>query len=331
MWIFESVILDMVFLVLPILATLGLVFLTDLDLDKFTLAGIIVFTWIDSGHVYTTALRTYFSSEEFKANKRIYIQAPLIIFSIIMLWLLVGGYLLWDFVLYATIYHNIRQYYGVTRWYQKNISSKSRWQPRFLYFLTVIPVILFHFREGISKNIYVQTQLPSIQNSVYFNWGLVLYFAVVIVWIGYQMITLYKNPKEFATSLSVFVPALGYACGFLLGRNLFEVAAPIIAGHGVGYMGLMSLSLQRVDPVKYKSFLKGLAFILFIAVAIGSVSDVIEQNFTAQYAMGSGWLWVLSSFGIAAVLTPLLLHYYVDALIWSGRHRESHIVFSKHK
>lgn len=331
MWIFGSFILDMLFLVLPVLGTLSLVFLIDINWDNFLIASIIVFTWIDSGHVYTTVLRTYLNKEEFQSNRGLYVFSPLIIFSVVLIWLIAGGFLLWDFVLYATLYHNVRQYYGVTRWYQKNMASKSVWQTRYLYLLTVLPVILFHFRKEISKNIYIQTQLPSLENPILLYWGTVLYLAILGSWLVYQIWTLVRNPKELAISLSVFVPVAGYGCGFLLGRNLFEVAAPIIVGHGIGYMGLMTLSLNRTRPDRYRSFFKALLLIVVLAVFFGSVSDTIEENFIGRLPFMTGWSWVLSSFAVTVVLTPLLLHYYIDAIIWNKKHRESHLVFRSQK
>ncbi|MCO5112614.1 MAG: hypothetical protein M9899_00405 [Bdellovibrionaceae bacterium] len=331
MWIFGSWILDMLFLIFPVLGTMALILFTDINWDNWAFAGIVVFTWIDSGHVYTTVLRTYFNREEIDSNKNIYTYAPLVIFATMMLWLLAGAYYLWDFILYATIYHNIRQYYGVTRWYQKNVASKSRWQTRYLYILTVIPVILFHFRKDVPKNIYIQTQLPIMENATALSWGLWVYFAVLGSWLLFQLITLIKNPREAAVSLSALVPIAGYGVGFLLGRNLFEVAAPIIVGHGIGYMGLMTISLNRTKPEMYKSFLKALLITVVLAVVVGSVSDVIEENFVSRHPFVTGWAWVLSSFAIASILTPLLLHYYIDALIWNGKHRESHLVFNKPK
>lgn len=329
MWILESALLDILFFVLPVIGSVLLFYFTGIDFDQVAIVGILIFTWIDSGHIFMTSLRTYFNPSEYDANKNLYVYAPILIFVVMSSWLILGGKFLWDFVMYTTIYHNVRQYYGVTRWYQKNINSKSIWQTRFLYLLTLIPVLLFHFRSNIPKALYGKTDLASYDNPVLLQNGFYLYFSVIGVWLVYQAFTLYRNKREFATSLSVLVPAIGYGAGFLYGTTVFQMAAPIIVGHGVGYWALMSVSLQRTQAEKFKSFGKVLLVTMMIAVIVGSISDVIEQNYLEKYmySMAVGWNHIVISLAVALVLTPLFLHYYVDALIWSKKHRESHLVY----
>ena len=122
MWILEKPLLDLSFLVLPALVAIG-IFFSGIDYGAhLALLGFIVFTWVDSGHVFVTVLRTYMHREEYESNK-VYIYAPIVIFVTMSLWLMTGGKFIWDFVVYATLHHNIKQFYGITRWYQKNISS----------------------------------------------------------------------------------------------------------------------------------------------------------------------------------------------------------------
>ena len=81
-WIFGSIWLDALFLMAPAIISLLLFFSDILNPNVIGLVGLIVFTWIDSGHIYLTTLRTYFHRKELESSKK-YFWGPVFIFLIL--------------------------------------------------------------------------------------------------------------------------------------------------------------------------------------------------------------------------------------------------------
>lgn len=325
MWILGSVWMDMFFLVIPALATLIIFFSNILTPGLVGVAGLIVFTWIDSGHIYITTLRTYTHPKEL-ATSAAYIFAPIIIFFILALWLVSGGYYIWSFIIYATLFHNVRQFYGISRWYQKNIQCPHIIRTQMLYVLTLAPVLLYHFRTDVPTDMYSKQDIFLYSNQTVFNFGFTLYIMFLLGWLIYELNLLLQRKENIAVFISLLVPALAYGLGFIFGKNLFQILGPIIVSHGVSYWALTSLSVKRTRGDVFKSlsfiFIVGLG----IAILLGTLEGSIEDYFLTQY-VDNQKLSLSICLGLAAILTPLLVHFYLDAKIWNGKHRESHLVF----
>lgn len=133
---------------------------------------------IDSGHVYTTFWRTLFHPEEFRSRKAYFIL-PVCFFFIFALWFKLGAQYLWSFVVYATLFHHIRQVYGVSKWYQVLNKKSDLISDKFLYLLAVFPMFAYHFRPGVPANYYSSQDLFLSSNPSLFQ-GLLVIYALIL-------------------------------------------------------------------------------------------------------------------------------------------------------
>jgi hypothetical protein len=114
-------------------------------------------------------------------------------------------------------------------------------------------------------------------------------------------------------------PSALYSISFLLGRTQMEILAPLVVSHGVSYILLVSLSVQRTYVGET---LKKMAvpLVALTAVAFGIADYLYAENF---FLLGNPGL---SAFA-ALYLTPLFCHYLFDAVIWRKDHPQSARVY----
>lgn len=328
-WILGNIKLDLTFFVFPSFITIlfSLLFLKEHTIHIFLL--LITFHLIDSGHIYFTFFRTYANKDE-RQSSSLYIYTPLIIFSIFFLWIFTNTPFVWHFVVYATLYHNVRQFYGITRWYQKLQKNFSPWPTRFLYLLCLTPVIIYHFRTNIITGIYSQKDIFHFPSEFLLNISLVFYISILISWILYETFQIKKNIFSLGRFLSLLTPISAYGFGLILGQNYFQILGPIIAAHGIAYMALVAFSLEKIQPEKYKTFKRTLLLLLGVAIIFGILEAYTEDTLSP---LMDGMTYEtkvhlpLSLFA-AAYLTPLFTHYFFDSLIWKSKHREAHLIYN---
>lgn len=329
MWILGSFSRDASFLILPGIVAWILMHNVPVSGVDALIYGFVALTIVDSGHVYLTLFRTYFHPEELKDN-RIYAITPIAIILTVTLWLYYHVPYFWNLVVYATIWHNIRQFYGLSKMYQKKERRVCKTSIFFIYALTILPFILFHFRPGATAQIYSASDLFLFPNNGIFMKGSLLLGLIVVAWFSFEFL-LYKKFKkiELGRLLSIFVPGFLYSSGFLLGQNLLQVLGPIIIAHGVGYVGIVSFSLTKTRREKYSLFSKTifilLAYMIFFGLLDTYILNLFIPDAPTNYDQKTREL--VESLLIALALTPLLCHFVIDAFIWTGKHRQSKLIF----
>lgn len=312
-WIGKAKAWDLGWLYLPGLLAIILSWLIP-ESDRSTLSIIFAFValgLLDSGHVYATLWRTYLHNKEFQRS-RIYLYAPPFFFSLFFLWSFFSWPLLGAFVVYATLFHNFKQLYGVNAWFQRLNAFSQKNDRRDFYFLTLMPVFLAHFREDFPQIAYYSSQdflwLP---NPNIYKMGLIFYFAILCVWIFHQ----WRREKLFSYQriLSFLYPAFLYSTCFLLGKNLSQVLFPLVVSHGLAYIGILSIALPKISGFSHR---RGLVVLVSTAIIFGSLEFFLEDEFWNR----SNPYFALSS---ALLLTPLFCHYLFDSLIWKRSHPEA--------
>lgn len=141
---------DLLFLFIPGIMAMFLSKLVSYDL-LYSVIFFIVFNFIDSGHTYTTLLLT--AGDKDYTNRYL---VPLFVFIGITLWYFVFDmrYFL-EFIAFFTLYHNLRQNYGIFRWYSSKNKNNSKIMDNCFNALLIIPVILFYCRN--LKNDFILT------------------------------------------------------------------------------------------------------------------------------------------------------------------------------
>ena len=282
------------------------------------------FVWLalgilDGGHVYSTLWRTYFSKNELQRRPLYYKLTPIILFILFSLWIYTGGLYLVPFVVYFTIYHNIRQLYGINKWYQKinhSFDKKSDW---FLYAFCIFPVIAFHFRGDINLPIYYNVVDMIYPNLFFYNLSLLLFSLVILTFTLKEIHTYFKTKKiETTRILATVFPGVIYSFALLFSNSVMEVLFPLVVSHGLTYLILIDYSLEKTRSNYTKKI-----FILIIGATLllGTTEFFAEDLF---YDVTDPAKAITTSF----FLTPLFCHYLFDAFLWRKDHPESKLIMS---
>lgn len=321
-WILGTLRKELLWLYLPGLCALVLSYFLippTAESAAFLIYAFFAKEFFDSGHVYTTLWRTYFHPRERKRDG-MYLYIPLCLFVIFWAW----GYFqfpyLGAFIVYATIFHNVRQFFGISKWYQRLNGVYRKASDAFLYFLCFTPFVAAHFRTDYVWNSYYSPQdVFRWPNQTIYAVIAGIYIAGLLGWLVYEA-RLLRSAREWNRLLSVAFPSLLYGVAFLFGHTASEIIFPLVVAHGVGYFALMSLALSRTQP-RFASFIKAVAVVAVTALFFGVLEGYFEDEFLD---LSSRTLAPL----VALYLTPLFCHYYFDAFLWKGKHPEAKAIYS---
>lgn len=275
--------------------------------------------FLDSGHVYATLWRTYFHRPE-RQRSSIYFYLPPLLFAGFFAWIYGGIPYLGRLVIYSTLYHNIRQFYGISKWYQKQNRRFDRLSDFFLYFLCLAPVIVAHFRLDTPWiSYYTDHDVLFAPSKSLYDIGLIIYGAGLLVWFIFETERL-RRYREWNRMLSLAVPAVIYGSCFLLGRYWLEILLPLVVAHGAAYLGLTSLAVSRTK--ERFDFRKAAFYIILTALFFGTLEFDFDRGLPGSPD-------ILTSALLAFYLMALFSHYTFDAYLWKRSHPEAVAVYSQ--
>lgn len=287
---------------------------------------------VDGGHVYATLWRTYFRGVE-RDSSPIYWQTPLAIVAVMTAWFAFGLPRAWSFVVYATLFHHFRQYYGMLRWYERLNSRACRISEFFLYALTITPFVLLHFRpEPALRDIMLYAHDDLFLTPDPRLWGIGLGVMAILwsAWAGFEASQFVDGKREWNRCLAIFAPAALAAYCFLWAKDAKAMILPLMINHGVPYFTVVALSLRRLEPRRYTALAWVAGMVVASAAGFALLETALERNvLTIDNAYVTYPLGFWNSLLLGLYLIPLLSHYVLDAYIWTGRHREARIVYAK--
>lgn len=274
---------------------------------------------IDSGHIYTTAWRTYFRPAERKRSI-LYLLFPVGFFILFFSWVHFGWNYLTSLIIYVTTFHNVRQLLGISRWYQKLNKNRSHVSDYFLYALCGLPFLAVHFKAFIPYSpFFTPGQIFLSPNAHFFNVVSNVYIVVLLSWIIFEVYRLYKY-KDFNRTISVFFAALFYGCALFGGRTIEQIMFPLLMHHAIAYIALIDLSLRKMEPQKYSGFRPALAVLATTAIFGGAVYWIERVWVPAPNLLGTTVM--------AIILTGLFCHYTMDAYIWKRTHPDAAKIYA---
>ncbi len=318
-WILGKAKYDLPLVLFPGLLILPLIpFMNDRESITFLIVGFLGLAVADAGHVYTTAWRL--ATEKSIYSKLITYAIPVAVFVTIFLWYYFKIPLLWSAVVYATFFHHIRQFYGVSRWYQRLNKNLRKTSDFFLYTLTIMPLVMLHFTTGIEFTYYTDQDILFYPSNTILYPLLAVYILLVIAWLAWEAFLYFKkNQKELNRFFSVLGPAALYLLAMIGAKDYREaVFIPLLLGHGIPYIAIISWRLDKKQKLKAKKFSIIFGLVLVSAVALGTAEMVVQEGFldiSYQYlnnAPSTFWAAI-----IALYLTPLISHYLWDMYIWT--------------
>ncbi len=276
---------------------------------------------VDSSHVYATAWRTWFDKSEMKRARRLHFLLLFGLLALGFLWCFFGLAGFWTFVLYLTVFHHIRQYYGVYRWSLSLNKERGPHAEKELYALTILPFIGYHFRpDVIYQGFFIRQDMwrfPE-QTLVYVVWFLT---AIALISLALKVV---QNFRQKTLSLplltTVLIPGCVHIFCFLISQNYFLTLLPIVAIHGMTYYHLSALAQTRLRSGFWQRPKIALMIVMFSAIALG----LLETWFTEEYIdladsrnYADNFLLAL---GAAFITTPALYHYVADGFLWKRTH-----------
>lgn len=316
-WIFEKGYLDFSWLFLPGLLAIGLSFLiSNQTTVLFRVYAFLTLILLDTGHCYSTLWRTYFHTVERKRRPWTYALVPVIIFSF-----LASTYreqalqpILFAIFFWIRSWHNIRQSYGVSKWYQQKNNRINPMSDFFLYTLCALPMIILVSGHRLAKERYsfLASHGDAIQTALY-----PLYVTFCISWILYEVYH-WRRHRELNRVLSILVPAIIY--GFLLMNNFtLSLGFALMISHAVAYFALVHVALKKTKSPWVESKSKVLWVIL-----IPAAFAVIERFPIESLALKVDFLNALS----VVSYTVFYTHVYYDTFLWRRSHPESALIYS---
>lgn len=318
MWITKDIKKDLLFLILP--GFLTLLFLKIVDTSSLIFSiGLIILLTIDSSHIYSTFWRTIFNKTERNRSRWMYLYSPILIFVIFFILFLLKFPYFWNFIIYLTVYHQIKQGIGIYKWYQKNNQNYSQTPVILYYLITLFSFMAFHFRNPpIQINFYSSSDLFLYPNNELYLFSISLLIISLLYFIINEITNLYNNTSHLNTFLhSLFFLGVQTYC-FLFGENMFEVILPQLIYHAVSYQASVSIAITKTNNFWKSKILLFLILSLLIGFSANRIEEFLDVSVSGE---------IINSFLLALYMIPTLCHHFWDAFIWKKSHPEWHKVF----
>ena len=322
-WIFGSFQLDFLGLFLP--GYIGLIFVALLSDQAMAVVvlGFIAVVLIDSGHVYTTFLRGPF----FKNKNNFKTLSSLFgIFIFLFTWLILKIPYFWSFIVYYTLFHHIRQYVGLIKWYNKLDHYYDSCLILFFYASVLVSMLLFHVNPNETQLFYSYPgDIKYIPSDKLFKLLLVIQLLIWAIYFFYACyLFLFKKVKPYKSHLFFVFAILFYFLVCLSNRQSPLVLVPILFAHGIPYILLIIHSKEKlqITTSKFKIIFLVLGFALMAAlIEFGLQQSVIQFEYLASPD-------ILPKVFLALFLTPLIFHYVIDGYIWKSKHFLAEKIYS---
>jgi hypothetical protein len=327
-YIFKSGVMDFLVLHLPIYSILlyfAIFRSRSGESWHETAVAFVALVFADNGHVYSTIWRTYFNPSEFQKNK-FYIWFPAICFTAIIITTQFVLNLFWSFVIYFTIYHNLRQLYGFYRWYGAINNFKDKIMNFFFYAICLCPVLIVHVdKQKYLITFYGPNDIILFENLFLFRIFWSIYILLMCSFIGYVCYFKVKQ-KGIPNNQLFFMIAsfILYNQAFLDGTTMIQIIGPLAFSHGIAYFGSIALCLEQIKGQSNKIskfgtilFNNGLVWTIFficLTSLILGYSDQIYSDLVIDF--GDDDPNFVESILVALWITPLFSHYYFDSKIW---------------
>ena len=340
MWIFSSFSQDFLRLFASgIVSFLVFLMLGESESLVASIFWIFVFSFANIGHVYSTFVKMYFDPNE-KQHSNWYWTVPLFFVLLAIVWKLFLPFVyFWVFVMYFDVFHNLRQGLGVMKWYEKLNKNFHKFSSYIFYFVTIFPIIVFHFRNVnisfLSFYTPVEPLLPVPLEPQIFNilnqtvlfdnlWHMYLF---LVYFIGMNIIFFYElyygllKKFEFNRILTLiyFTSIYGYA--FLFSRSTLEILVLLITSHGVPYIFMF---LKRMKNIKTKfNYIYLICFFILMGTAIDLIiSPIMEQK--NSIFNNPSWVDLLITI---IYIVPSLCHFAWDGYLWKSKHPDTKVLY----
>lgn len=279
--------------------------------------ALLITVGIDTSHVYATAWRSWFDKRELARAKFLHFGVPLLTFLIVFLWCVLGVPYLWSAVLYLTVFHHIRQFYGVHRWSVSLNHPHGPLSTKELYAFTILPFVGYHFRDIKYQGFFTPDDMLRFPNQT----ALYVVYAFLALSTVSFIVKCFKQKISLAVLSTIVFPAFINIYCFLIADNFLVSLLPVLAVHGVTYFHLSAHAQGRIHGSFWLNRPRlALVLIIVVSVIFGGLESWLTDSqldiINSEHYHGN----LLMAFGIAFVTTPAIYHYIADGFLWKRTH-----------
>ncbi|MGZ3690158.1 MAG: hypothetical protein ACXVAX_01565, partial [Pseudobdellovibrio sp.] len=272
----------------------------------------------DSGHVYITLWRTWWNTGLAEKPRAFYF-VPAGVFLSVLIWNYFSFPYLWTFVVYYTVYHNVRQLYGINKWYQLIENRFDKASDYFLYGVCGLSFLALHFKPDFHYAYYTGHDLLVYPHAFLFSVCKAAVLFLVVLYLIYEASLYRRNKKIFLNRFYFILSAMAvYMASCLWADNELQLLAPLILTHAFHYLALTVLTGAKTNTLlKLNSYFKVTLLVLSSLLIFGAFEFYTENNYLDFFSHT-----LVGSLLIAIYLVPLLTHFILDAMIWKRNYPE---------
>jgi len=282
---------------------------------------------IDVAHVYATAFRVYFDTDELKRRPLLYCSVPIAGYAIGVALYSEGGLFFWRALAYLAVFHFVRQQYGWVALYRVRLNERDVWGKLIdsfaIYSATIYPLVYWHAHLPRRFWWFLKDDFSSVPIAfarvlwpVYIS-ALLLYAARSL----YRLIVHAKvNPGK---DIVVTTTALCWYAGIVAFNSDYAFTVTNVVIHGVPYLVLVYwyASLRRASAVRsYRILARGPILFLLTLWLMAYVEEMFWDRgvwHDRSWLFGSAWnLESLKIWLVPLLALPQLTHYMLDGFIW---------------
>lgn len=286
---------------------------------------------IDVAHVYATAYRVYFDTDELRRRPYLYALAPVVSLGLGVALYSEGEMLFWRTLAYLAVFHFVRQQYGWVALYRARMGERGRFgwwiDASAIYMATVYPLIYWHshlprkfwwFLAGDFAKLPVLAE--RIARPVYFL-ALGVYAARSLYgWIVRGA----GNPGK---DVVVVTTAACWYAGIVAYNSDYAFTVTNVIIHGVPYFALVYwYARTRRETAQQRSYrwlargpLVFLATLWLLAYAEELLWDRSVWHERAWLFGGALEVESLKVLLVPLLALPQITHYVLDGFIWRRR------------
>lgn len=316
--------------------------LSSLDLPLW--AWVVFILGLDVSHVWSSLFRTYLDKEEFQAQKRMLILAPIAALLLSILLLYFGPWLFWRIMAYLAVFHFIKQQYGFVALYK--VRAKERYKgvisdKLIVYIATVYPLIFWHFNSDSNINWFVENDffqlhqfLPETAIQTGFSILNMLYWFIILWWILAQI-----RAKRAGNTISngklfwIGTTAINWWFGIIYFNSDLVFSISNVVAHGLPYLGLIYFygngraTLRQGKTPMVSKRLKWLGVLIATVLVFALIEEYFwdmlvyrDHSVFFETIYPYRWNQLMDTWpviiAIAFLALPQQVHYIADGFIW---------------
>jgi hypothetical protein len=282
---------------------------------------------IDVAHVWGSAFRVYFDSEEVKRRFWLYLLVPIFGYAVGVALYSESALTFWRALAMVAVFHFVRQQYGWVKLYRAKLRETNRitgWIDVVTIHLVTIYPLAFWMTNLPRKFEWFVTgdffSLPNIVENILFP----IYILSLVVYFG-KSIYLYVTTGflNIGKDIIVSTTAICWYIGIVAFNSDYAFTVTNVIIHGVPYFAVVYFyaKTQRETATKFYRTLSN-NWLIFLATlwALAYIEELFWHRgvwHDKNWLFGADWDFDnLKMFFVPLLAVPQLTHYILDGFVW---------------